>query len=155
METFGKRLSMARRRIVPRLTQKGLADLMELHGFTVAKWEQGLHEPQRPGDYEKLAKILNCNKDWLERGDGEMEVHRPTAKARRQSHQSPLCTPEDLKSINWHLLAQCACLLLDKRPNLRTEPLAKGLQLFYYLACRSPDVVDGNTAADILQAIES
>jgi transcriptional regulator with XRE-family HTH domain len=58
---LGERIALARRRAG--LTQKELADILEVATKTVQAWERGKSDPyRRLGDLERL---LGVNRDWL------------------------------------------------------------------------------------------
>lgn len=69
MEYFGDRLR--KKRIEKKLSQDGLADLMQKSGKTViSSWETGKAEPSI-SDLRKVAEILGVTPGWLLDGKGE------------------------------------------------------------------------------------
>ncbi len=165
VEGFPERLKQARERA--ELTQAALAARVEKHVFTISKWEQGLHPPKMPRDYDDLAFALNCSLAWLKDGEGEMGSYgaasgssdRMVRRSLRRRNLPKLAgiQGEDRTPggpINWPVLTSCVLLLLEVGPaGLDARDLAKVLPLFYSLSLKSPSSLDRDTAAQILQAI--
>ena len=166
LNTFGKRLKAARERAG--LTQDELATKIDKHRFTVAKWEQELHPPKKPRDYDDLAYHLSCSVIWLRDGTGQMGdryeqdpsapdvvLRRSTSRHHRQripGGAGALRTTEG--DLDWSLLAACATHLLRVEPTLDVKALARALRPFYAMALRAPASCDEGMAREILQAMQ-
>lgn len=67
--TLGKRIQMARERIVPPMTQADLGKKFGISDKAVSAWERDDTHP-RPEKYPKLARELQVPLIWLHEGKG-------------------------------------------------------------------------------------
>lgn len=171
MKSFAERLKAARARTT--YTQEGVAEGIDVHHFTYSKWEQGLHEPKGPRDYEALGRFLDCSVAYLRGTEEEpgryladpahdrtrrREVTR-TPRARLSGaaeegggyRQDP--TQASGPDPDWHLVVLCLRLLMAAGPEADDERLVRSLPLFYVMAQRDPSNCDATMARQILQAI--
>lgn len=157
MPTFADRLKQARAR--KNYTQQQVADLMEVHRFTYAKWEQGLHPPSKASVYGKLARVLDCSLTWLRDGTGEIGKYVPDPdhirrRFPRSRKGSPVFDPTvGSGTINWEQVLECLNLLQRLAPpDTKIQDLAPALGLFYALVEHQPANCSAAVAAKILQA---
>lgn len=68
--TLGKRIKAARERLVPKLTQKDIADELGISDKAVSAWERDGTVPE-PDKIPKLRKLLKVPYAWLMEGTGE------------------------------------------------------------------------------------
>ena len=73
-QSVGERLKEARGKDY---TQEQVAEFLDVHRFTYAKWEQGLHPPGKKSYIDDLARLFNCSVDWLRDGKGEKGTFTP------------------------------------------------------------------------------
>lgn len=160
--TFADRLKEARSRA--RFTQGEVAEKVEVHRFTYAKWEQGLHPPGAPKMFTRLAKVLDCNLVWLRDGIGDgpgRYVPEPDSVSRRHPTRRPrarvsveLATGSGKsRAIDWHQIVLCLQLLQEVSPSADADDLAPALGLFYTLSTQSPANYSREVAEQILQAV--
>lgn len=162
MPTFADRLKQARGR--KGYTQQEVADLMEVHRFTYAKWEQGLHPPNKPSAFDKLAYHLDCSVAWLRDGTGEIGryVPEPDHIRRRTPRRRPGGGPAlhdpsagsgGFLVVDWRQALECLSLLQHAAPpGTKIQDLAPALGLFYSLVEHQPANCSAAVAAQILQA---
>ena len=74
METQGKRRKELRKRLG--LKQRDVAERLEMDTGTVGKWEAAMQRIPKTRIYQ-ICKEYNVNRDWLERGEGDMFVPEP------------------------------------------------------------------------------
>ena len=158
MPTFADRLKKARGR--KGYTQQEVADLMEVHRFTYAKWEQGLHPPSKRSVYDKLAHHLDCSVAWLRDSAGEMGryIPEPDHIRRRTPRRRPggaaVHDPTVGSGVvDWKQVLECLSLLQHAAPpGTNVQDLAPALGLFYTLVEHQPANCSAAVAAQILQA---
>ena len=64
-KVISERIKIARNLVVPKLTQKELADMIGVSLDTIRNWEHGRALPDNEQRYEELAEIFNVKKEWL------------------------------------------------------------------------------------------
>ncbi len=68
--TLGKRIKLARKRLVPELTQKDIGDEFGITDKAVSSWERGETDPE-PDKLPKLRALLKVPYIWLMEGIGD------------------------------------------------------------------------------------
>jgi len=154
---FSDRLKQARKKL--NFTQEEVANRIDVHRFTYAKWEQGLHPPGKPSMYRKLAEVLRCQAEWLRDGEGstnledlkpESEINHSRARKGVPSKNQNLSGPQ-MSSIPWAEIAKCAHLLFQADQSLSVERLERTLPIFVEFTKRAPACCDLEMAISALQ----
>lgn len=68
--TLGNRIRAARERLVPKLTQKVIADAFDMTDQAVSEWERDASRPDLD-KIPKLARLLKVPTAWLLSGNGD------------------------------------------------------------------------------------
>ncbi len=89
--TLGARLKEARK--TTDYTQEQVAEILDVHHFTYAKWEQDLHPPGKKRYLDDLSLLYNCSVGWLRDGEGEKETYTPEPKTDRSRKRVADTTP--------------------------------------------------------------
>lgn len=169
MATIGERLKAARSRT--EYTQEQVAELIDVHHFTYAKWEQDLHPPGKKRYFSELACLFNCSEAWLRDEIGEIGTFVPTPKTDQDRQREVLRRPRMVRRPDGHLvgsprmppapsdpgwacMVSCLRTLLSIEPDATDEKLGKALALFHSMAQRdSSNCGDALLASEILHAM--
>jgi DNA-binding transcriptional regulator YiaG len=161
MKNFSDRLRTARDRTT--LTQAQLADVLKVHKFTVAKWEQGRTLPMKPTDYADIAEALNCDEAWLRDGTGEIGAYKPSLdsdRARRRyilNNLGSLPMPSkdgDSMAVDWSLIVALVRIIEAIDPNMPQDRFARALGMLYVISIKAVCVPDDSLVRSILWGIQ-
>lgn len=117
-ENIGPRIAKFRKRLHPKVTQEGLAELVGVEKNTVYRWEKGLVYPE-PGNLESIARALKVSLSELMGGLEKNST--PTVESLLQALTELQKEHNDLKKESEAMRAQLESRSMVKEPSVQYQ----------------------------------